>query len=140
MATPESATIVVGYDGSDTARHALTRIQRWAAPATGLVIVAVTPTITSPGLGVEMADESLEAEAVLREARERLPEAGRFASVDLRAGAGDPAEVLIEVVRELNAELLVVGRRGRDFLTRTLLGSVADRVVKHAPCDVLVVS
>jgi nucleotide-binding universal stress UspA family protein len=32
-----------------------------------------------------------------------------------------------------------VGRRGGDFVARTLLGSVAERIVKQAPCDVLVV-
>jgi nucleotide-binding universal stress UspA family protein len=38
------------------------------------------------------------------------------------------------------ADLLVVGRRGGDFVARTLLGSVAQRVVQQAPCDVLVVA
>jgi nucleotide-binding universal stress UspA family protein len=35
---------------------------------------------------------------------------------------------------------VIVGRRGGDFVTRTLLGSVAERVVQTAPCDVLVVA
>jgi nucleotide-binding universal stress UspA family protein len=53
---------------------------------------------------------------------------------------GDPAVVLVEVAREAAANLLVVGRRGGDFVVRTLLGSVAQRVVQQAPCDVLVVA
>jgi nucleotide-binding universal stress UspA family protein len=52
---------------------------------------------------------------------------------------GDPAEVLAEIAREHRADLLVVGRRGRDFAARVLLGSVASRLVADAPCDVLVV-
>lgn len=138
--TPDSRTIVVGYDGSEPARHALARVARWATPATALVVVAVTPSVTSPGLGVEMADQHLEADAALREARDLLSADGSFAAVDTRAGTGDPAEVLIAIARELDADLLVVGRRGRDFVARALLGSVADRVVRHAPCDVLVVA
>jgi nucleotide-binding universal stress UspA family protein len=47
---------------------------------------------------------------------------------------------LVDVVREVAADLLVVGRRGDDFVARTLLGSVAQRVVQQAPCDVLVVA
>jgi nucleotide-binding universal stress UspA family protein len=35
---------------------------------------------------------------------------------------------------------VIVGRRGNDFVARTLLGSVATRVVEHAPCNVLVVA
>jgi nucleotide-binding universal stress UspA family protein len=48
--------------------------------------------------------------------------------------------VLIEIAREADADLLIVGRRGSDFVTRTLLGSVAERVVQQAHCDVLVVA
>jgi nucleotide-binding universal stress UspA family protein len=50
-----------------------------------------------------------------------------------------PAEVLAEVAREQRADLLIVGRRGRDFTARVLLGSVSSRLVAAAPCDVLVV-
>jgi nucleotide-binding universal stress UspA family protein len=38
------------------------------------------------------------------------------------------------------AGLLIIGRRGKDFVARTLLGSVATRLVEQAPCDVLVVA
>jgi nucleotide-binding universal stress UspA family protein len=55
------------------------------------------------------------------------------------ARRGDPGEVLADVARQQRADLLVVGRRGRDFAARVLLGSVASRLVADAPCDVLVV-
>jgi nucleotide-binding universal stress UspA family protein len=47
---------------------------------------------------------------------------------------------LVDIAREVAADLLVIGRRGDDFIARTLLGSVAQRAVQHAPCDVLVVA
>ena len=50
------------------------------------------------------------------------------------------AAVLIQAARDSGAELVVVGRRGGDFVARTLLGSVSQRVVQNAPCDVLVVA
>jgi nucleotide-binding universal stress UspA family protein len=53
---------------------------------------------------------------------------------------GDPAEERLEVAHAANADLVIVGRRGKHFVARTLLGSVATRVVQHAPCDVLVVA
>ena len=46
----------------------------------------------------------------------------------------------MDVAREVDADLLIVGRKGSDFVARTLLGSVAERVVQQARCDVLVVS
>jgi nucleotide-binding universal stress UspA family protein len=53
---------------------------------------------------------------------------------------GDPAAIVLETARDEQAELIVIGRRGRDFAARVLLGSVAERVVSQAPCDVLVVA
>ncbi len=50
-----------------------------------------------------------------------------------------PTAAIKKVVRRLNPELLVLGTRGRGWLGRTLLGSVANRVIATAPCDVLVV-
>ena len=61
-------------------------------------------------------------------------------AIETQAAVGDPAAVLIEAARESDAELLIVGRRGGDFVARTLLGSVSQRVVQYAPCDVLVVA
>jgi nucleotide-binding universal stress UspA family protein len=56
-----------------------------------------------------------------------------------RALEGDPAEALIETAREAGAGLIVVGARGGSYLERVLRGSVAKKLVAHAPCDVLVV-
>lgn len=140
MPDREELTVVVGYDGSESARHALTRSRHWGLRRALLMIVAVTPSAPSPGLHAELTDEQLDAEAALREARELLVSEGETARIDTRIATGDPAEVLMQIVRELDADLLVVGRRGRDFVSRVLLGSVAQRVVQHASCDVLVVS
>jgi nucleotide-binding universal stress UspA family protein len=51
---------------------------------------------------------------------------------------GDPAAELVDAARELEADLVVLGRRSRS-LRRLVLGSVSDAVLRRAPCDVLVV-
>jgi nucleotide-binding universal stress UspA family protein len=66
-------------------------------------------------------------------------------SVDLPADAlsflqvGHAAEVIGNVAAEWPADLIVIGSHGRDGLGRILLGSVAEAVLRHAPCPVLVV-
>ena len=106
-----------------------------------LVIVAVAPDIRSAGMGVDLAGPHLDTERLLEEAREQL-DGSEGAAIETRAAVGDPANVLtdIAIAREVDAQLVVVGRRGGDFVRRTLLGSVAQRVVQEAPCDVLVVA
>lgn len=56
--------------------------------------------------------------------------------VSRRANIGDD---IVERVRKLGSELLVIGTHGRTGLDALLIGSVAERVVRHATCDVLVV-
>jgi nucleotide-binding universal stress UspA family protein len=132
-------TLVVGYDGSDGSRRALARVRELTIDYRALVIVAVAPDIRSAGMGVDLAGPQVDTERLLGEARELL-DGGEGAAIETRAAVGDPATVLTDIAREVDAQLVVVGRRGGDFVRRTLLGSVAQRVVQEAPCDVLVVA
>lgn len=52
---------------------------------------------------------------------------------------GDPGRVICDVARSWNADLIMVGNRGRSGLSEFLLGSVSSYVMHHAPCSVLVV-
>jgi universal stress protein A len=79
-----------------------------------------------------------ETAALLDEAAALLRDSHRGLAVATRADSGDPADALIRAARNAGAELIVVGARGRSFVARTLLGSVAETLVKRAPCDVLV--
>ncbi len=51
---------------------------------------------------------------------------------------GDPAAVIVERAKALDVEMIVMGSRGRTGLSRLVLGSTAERVIRHAPCSVLV--
>jgi nucleotide-binding universal stress UspA family protein len=115
-------TIMVGYDGSDAATRALAAAADLVGYGSSLVVVTVHPG---------EIDRSTVAGA--REQLQRRHVQARYH--DLR---GEAAEQLVEKARELAADLIVVGRRGRKPL-RVLLGSVSARVVRRASCDVLLV-
>jgi universal stress protein A len=53
--------------------------------------------------------------------------------------SGDPRDVITHKAKDLDAELIVMGTHGRRGLSRALIGSVAESVVRTAPCSVLVV-
>jgi nucleotide-binding universal stress UspA family protein len=137
--SPDTLRIVVGYDGSDAARRGLAKVGQLAARQLTVLVVAVEPDVRSAGLGAELTSRVVATGSLLEEARALLS-AEEGIAVETREAVGDPAGVLIDAARQSNAELLVVGRRGGDFVARTLLGSVAQRVVQNAPCDVLVVA
>ncbi|MFQ5790363.1 MAG: universal stress protein [Acidobacteriota bacterium] len=77
------------------------------------------------------------AQAVADEAAYRLAKAG-VATESLVTG-GHPAEEICRMAEEKQAAFIVMGSHGRSGLARFFLGSVSQRVVKHAPCPVLAV-
>ena len=132
--------IVVGYDGSDAANRALLRAADEAGERDAVVIVTSTPQMYSAGPAAEPLLEPTAAPAeLLAAAKATVTARNAVADVVVVAREGDPAEDLLEVARAADADLVIVGRRGKDFVARTLHGSVATRVIEHAPCDVLVV-
>lgn len=52
---------------------------------------------------------------------------------------GNPSAEIIRTAQEINADVIVLGTHGRKGFSHTLMGSVAERVARHAPCPVLIV-
>jgi nucleotide-binding universal stress UspA family protein len=78
------------------------------------------------------------ANQILEWAKQRAQSCGA-SSVETLFSWGDPAQVIIETARSHNADVIVVGRRGRGRLAGLLLGSVSQKLVSLAPCAVVVV-
>ena len=83
----------------------------------------------------------VEAEEQVKTLEEWRAEAGRRAGrpAQARVLSGDPAAEVLRHAREERCDLLVVGTHGRTGLSRMVLGSVAERIVRQAECPVLVV-
>lgn len=92
------------------------------------------PSSTYFRLGEEMA-ESLRLR--LEEVAEPLR--GEGLEVDVECLQGIPAEVIVRVAEEREADLVAMGTHGRSGVAHLLLGSTAERVVQHAACPVLTV-
>ncbi|MGQ4646400.1 universal stress protein [Lyngbya aestuarii] len=60
-------------------------------------------------------------------------------AAELDCQVNDPGVKICEVAQSWGADLIVIGRRGREGITEILLGSVSNYVVHHAPCSVLVI-
>ena len=75
-----------------------------------------------------------ELEVFLRKAKERYPKA------EAAVVAGEPWQAILEAARERRADLIVMGTHGRRGISRVLLGSVAEKVVRLSPVPVLTIS
>lgn len=137
--TRNKSAVLVPFDFTDNAREALVAALDFVddASAIDVVYVMAPPTPPAPGLfWGEMDVESMRARA------EKALEA---ALVDAKASGcnahvlmGSPASRLVEFANERGSDLVVIPSHGRRGLDRWLMGSVAERVVRLAPCPVLV--
>ena len=139
---------MVGTDGSETAQEAVAAAVGLAR-LTGarLELVSAYEPVSSERLRAEarqvpadlqwMVNPREDVDATLSEAAERVAEAG----VESRSWAreGDPADSILDVAEEKNADLIVVGNKGMTGAKRFLLGSVPNKVSHHAPCSVMII-
>ena len=118
-------TIVAGVDRSDAAEPVVDAAS-WLASALDTRLLVVHA----------VAEPVEEAEELLQSLRARLPGAD---DTSMRLVEGAPADRLIEVADQEDAELLVVGSRGRGALSSAVLGGVSRKVARDARCPVVVV-
>ena len=134
-------TIVVGYDGTEASERALTRAGDIAkAFGSGVVVTSVSSVMTGASHGggsVDPTDSPAEHDALLTVARGKLADKG--VEADTVLGVGDPAEAIVQLAEDRNADLIVVGTREPGFFERVLGHSVSAAVQRHARCDVLIV-
>ncbi|MBF6277232.1 MULTISPECIES: universal stress protein [Nocardia] len=137
-------TIVVGVDGSQASTAAL----RWAVnearshDAKVRVVTAWSLPYHQGEIG-HLAGETMH-ELLVRDAERSLAAAVRAAEVDGDTVAieqvvirSEPARALLDAAAD--ADLLVVGSRGRGGFSGLLLGSVSQKCAQHAPCPVVIV-
>jgi nucleotide-binding universal stress UspA family protein len=105
------------------------------------LIHAIDPSLTfAPDIGIGADEFALRAQQdgtrLMADLRARLPagtQARQFIS------QGSPGSEIVKAAREWEADLIVIGSHGRHGITRALVGSVAEAVMREAPCPVLVV-
>jgi nucleotide-binding universal stress UspA family protein len=135
---------LLATDGSPHAElAAMTALDLAESTNSRLHVVAVGRTFPAAIYEVyaEIRGEDLrrEAQEILDEQVRKIEEAGGTVAVaHLRMGERRD-EAIVHLAEEIGAGLIVIGSRGFGGLKRALLGNVADSVVRHAHCPVLVV-
>jgi nucleotide-binding universal stress UspA family protein len=141
-------SIVVGTDGSETATKAVrAAVELARAVGAKVELVSAYEPVPSTQLAAERRDapEDLQWAITPREVvdatLEAASEVGQEEGVAVRTYArqGDPADAILDVAEEQNADLIVVGNKGMTGAKRFLLGSVPNKVSHHAPCSVLII-
>jgi len=142
--------LLVAYDGSEASTKAIDVAVQCCTPDDELVLLTVIPaalvestftnmllptidlsTVVTPGTFKEKAMENLGKLAKELE--------GKIGKVDVAVEAGDPADEILLVAKKYDSDIILIGYKGYGKEGRFLLGSVTDKVVRHASRSVLVV-
>lgn len=137
--------IVIAYDGSEQADHALEYATKLAIEndAHVALVYAFDPMpawVGTPDFPIAVAVEPRIAysEALLEKAEKQLLEAG-VTAVEQDILEGPAPDAIVQAADVRHADLIVMGTRGMGMLKGLLLGSVSERVIGSAHCPVLVV-
>jgi nucleotide-binding universal stress UspA family protein len=143
------SSIVVGTDGSETAKEAVRQAAELArALGARVLLVSAYEPVSEARLRQErrevpedvswMVNPREDVQGVLDAAADEMREQG-VGEVETFPREGDPADAILDVAEERGADLIVVGNKGMTGARRFLLGSVPNRVSHHAPCSVLII-
>lgn len=137
--------ILVPTDLSEGAEQALEyacELARTLGAQVHLLNVIGIPALGMPELGLAVATTMIDQMVVdSQSAIERLAttRCGGASVGKVLVKTGDARDVINQTATELGADLIVMGTHGRRGISRALLGSVAETVVRSAPCAVLTV-
>jgi uncharacterized protein len=127
----EGRHMVLATDGSRFAETAAVTAGALATMCgTAVTVASVTTASHSP-------ERRAEAQAAVARVVAHMQSKGT--SADGRVLEGEPADAIVGVARERQADLIVTGSHGRTGLERVLLGSTSERILNETPCAVLVV-
>ena len=135
--------ILVPTDGSDFAKKAQKQAL-FLSKVSGAEIIALSVTENNFVNGLPLDDEVYQLNQILNErSEENLKEFDEINEDNLKithvVREGSPAKVILEVAKEEDVDLIVMGSSGKSGFDRFIMGSVADKVVNSAKCAVLVV-
>ena len=136
--------VLVPLDFSTTAdralEYAMALAQHLQARLTLLHVLDMTPVTMDempPGMTATFLEtQETEAQHLLQASLERVQRAGLQG--DSLLVQGTPTQTIVDTAGEQQVDLIIMGTHGRTGLAHVFLGSVAEHVVRQAPCPVLV--
>ena len=142
--------MLVAYDGSDASKKAVDMVMKCANSDDELTILTVVPAELSESSFTKMLLPTIDLSDVVKsgsfidKARDSLSKVVKgiehdVGKIDIVVESGDPADEILMTAKKCDSDIIVVGYKGYGKEGRFLLGSVTDKVVRHASKSVMVV-
>lgn len=142
--------MLVAYDGSDASKKAIDMVLKCANKEDEITLLTVIPAELAESSFTKMLLPTIDLSNYVKsgsfkdKAEESLNRIVKDINnavdkVDIAVESGDPADEILITAKKIEADVIVVGYKGYGKEGRFLLGSVTDKVVRHASVSVLVV-
>ena len=142
--------MLVAYDGSEASKKAIDVVKRCANKDDEITILTVVPAELSESSFTKMLLPTIDLSQYVKsgsfkqKAMETLNKVVKeieedVAKIEVVVESGDPADEILMSAKKHTSDIIVVGYKGYGKEGRFLLGSVTDKVVRHASVSVLVV-
>lgn len=136
--------IIFASDGSDNAHRAglaaIELAQDLSLKSIIVIHIAISPPAQSRMIKADFDAHTLleeDAKEIMKQTFEEIDKAGL--SAEVHVAIGDPADEIVKIAKNEDADLLVIGSRGLGSITGVLIGSVSQKIVHEASCPVMIV-
>ena len=139
MSWLKKKSVLVPLDFSELSYSAIAPAREFVGAETALMLIHVLTPLhpADPAAMWNTLDDEQRKQKVEEFLAQKLGEMG-YQQVKIKVAIGDPSTEIIDYAKEISADLIVLPSHGRKGISRFLLGSVTERVVRLSPCPVLV--
>jgi len=142
--------MLIAYDGSDASKKAVSLALKCCDNEDHITLLTVIPAELAESSFTKMLLPTIDLSQIVKsgtfkeKAMESLSKVSKeiereVQKVNIVVESGDPADEILLAAKKYNAEMIIIGYKGYGKEGRFLLGSVTDKVVRHAGISVLVV-
>jgi nucleotide-binding universal stress UspA family protein len=142
--------LLVAYDGSDASKKAIETVLKCSSKQDEITLLTVLPAELAESSFTKMLLPTIDLSSIIKsgsfkeKAMESLNKISKqietdVSKVNTMVESGDPADEILITAKKVDADIIIIGYKGYGKEGRFLLGSVTDKVVRHASTSVLVV-
>ena len=139
MSWLEKKSVLIPVDFDELSYSAIAPAREFVEAETALMLIHVLTPLhpADPAAMWNTLDDEQRKQKVNDFLAQKLGEMG-YKEIKIKVAIGDPSTEITDYAREISADLIVLPSHGRKGISRFLLGSVTERVVRLSPCPVLV--
>lgn len=132
-------SVLIPLDFSEPSYEAIATAREYVEAETSLTLIHVLTPLhpADPAAMWNTLDDEQRKQKVTEFLAQKLGEMG-YKEVQIEVAIGDPSTEIIDCAKEIDSDLIVMPSHGRKGVSRFLLGSVAERVVRLSHCPVLI--